>query len=138
MNKKYWLLALINYGLILTKDQIEQYKFEPLKKMLLSTKMDSWINSKYGPGQKHLIFNNEFCPISCNKIIEPAFLIDGTLFEYSEIKKYLKKNDINPLTREKLFRPTTTFYKDTDGEFISKKASGKIIYCPDKNRFVYL
>jgi len=77
------------------------------------------INANYQPGTILVLYTNKkICPISLDNINNPGLLEDGSIYEFTYIKKHLVNNDKSPFTNLKL--------------------TNKTIYLPQEDRFVHL
>lgn len=120
-NRPYFLIALWNYGVIFQQEYFKDFTYEPLKSKLLTTYKENEEKNnqfqEFEPGKRYLnLLINYKCPITYEKIHKPAFLIDGTFYEFIAIDKHLKSSNKNPLTNENLL--CKTIYLPTENRFI--------------------
>lgn len=131
-DRNHMLLALWNYGLIYSKEDIKEYP----NKSIVSI-FNKFIDEKYIPKKRYLLLN-QICPITCQIINIIAILSDGTAYEYSAIKEHLLNKDTNPLTNEILLcKSKTGFWNNETKKFENINISTKILYLPENSKFEY-
>jgi hypothetical protein len=132
-DKPHLLLALWNYGLQLSIEQIDSYKYTPIKHLLKSS-----IDKPFIHGKRYLNYIDR-CPISLTTIQRPALLTDGRIYELEQIRSYLTDNDISPVSREELVSEShSSIYKNSEGKWVSDKEYNKTLYIPLKNKFIHI
>lgn len=132
--KPHMVLALWNYGLKYTKENVENYKCKIPRKFLIDQ-----MNNNYPSGKKYLSLLNQVCPISLQLIKRPAVLTDGSVYEYEFIREHLLIKNTNPLTNEELSIESDNFIEKINNEWktVNKKISVKSLYLPENDMFVH-
>jgi hypothetical protein len=128
-DRPHMMIAIWNYGLKYSENDVKDYTHEPLKKMLRET-----MNKSFSPSKRYYLILQK-CPIKLSTISTPAILTDGTVYEYSAIKKHLENFDTNPLTNERLVCHSNSYMRKRNGEWIGKEVSAKVLYLPEKDSF---
>lgn len=101
----HYIFVLINYGLIPTTEEIKNIPFEQIRIFLQSEKGQKFINCPNKLGTKYEILMDT-CPITLDSIENPAITVDGHVFEFEAINRFLADgNNKNPVTNQQLLSP---------------------------------
>lgn len=117
----HYIFVLINYGLIPTNKEIENIPFEQIRIFLQSEKGQKFINCSNKLGTKYEILMDH-CPITLDSIENPAITVDGNIFEFEAINRFLADgNNKNPITNQQLLSPY--LYLPKEKKFVIAKNS---------------
>src|SRR5207253_676927 len=100
-DRPHMLIALWNYGLKYTEDDLETLNQPNGLGLKSKLKSKAFLENHSAPRKRYQQLNDK-CPISLQLINKPAILTDGTVYEYDCIKDHLLAKNTNPLTNEEL------------------------------------
>lgn len=101
-NHNHYFFALLNYGFVLTNEELDNIRKTSSYGFAISDKMKLVQNSKLPLGCK-LLEIIDICPISLEKITHPIICDDGHIYEYLSFKMHVLKNGYkSPITLENI------------------------------------
>jgi len=131
-DRPHWLIALWNYGMNFSDEDMKDYKYQPLKFRLPK------FSSQGEPGKRYLNLMKEKCPITMTAINRPAMLVDGVIYDYLAITRHLLRKDTNPTTNDKLIIESGSIIRKVGDKYVGIPVSAKILYLPEENRFLHM